>query len=74
MQNYTPTVIVKETNGDKYILMRLQVLEDTVNIMNQGVVMANEAVAQVYDAQTNGTVPKTELNEAYKEGVNSYAG
>ena len=64
MQNYTPTVLVEEVNSDVYILAEMDKLKSQIVEVQNG-------VKTVYDVQTEGTVPKTELDNAYAEGVNS---
>ena len=65
MQNYTPTVIVEEISGDPYISQQMETMQNQIDRVKAD-------VAKVYSAQTYGTVPKTDLDAAYKEGVNSY--
>lgn len=70
MQNYTPTVLVSVIpETELQISIMGGVLEDVVN----QVASINEKVNTIYDAQTQGVVLQSELDAAYKEGVNSYA-
>lgn len=64
MQNYEPLVTVVEVSSDPYIFHRMSELESQIKSTQEG-------ISQVYDAQTVGMVSKTELDEAYREGVNS---
>lgn len=64
MQNYDPLVTVEEVSSDPYIFQRMSELESQIKATQDG-------ISQVYDAQTVGMVAKTELDEAYREGVNS---
>lgn len=59
MQDYKPTVIVEEVSADPYLFAQLGELK--------------EGLAQVQKYQTEGTVLTSELDEAYREGVNAYA-
>lgn len=70
MQNYTPTVIVSlipET--ELQISIMGGALEDVVNQVSS----INTKVNALYDAQAGNTIATSTLDEAYKEGVNSYA-
>lgn len=70
MQNYTPTVLVSVIpETELQISIMGGALEDVVN----QVASINEKVNTIYDAQTQGVVLQSELDAAYKEGVNSYA-
>lgn len=64
MENYEPLVTVVEVSSDPYIFQRMSELESQIKVTQEG-------ISQVYDAQTVGMVAKTELDEAYREGVNS---
>lgn len=64
MENYTPLVTVVEVSSDPYIFQHMSELESQIKA-------AQDGISQVYDAQTVGMVAKTELDEAYREGVNS---
>lgn len=59
MDNYTPLVIVEEISSDPLIFTELYNMKTKLN--------------EVYQHQVNETVLVTTLDEAYKEGVNSYA-
>lgn len=64
MEDYEPLVTVVEVSSDPYIFQRMSELESQIKATQDG-------ISQVYDAQTVGMVAKTELDEAYREGVNS---
>lgn len=64
MQNYTPTVIIEEVSSEPYIL-------DEINKIKSKLGLVQNDIIKVYDVQTEGSVPKTELDNAYQEGVNS---
>lgn len=72
MQNYTPTVIVEETSSDPYIFQQMMDMQDQINKVKNDVNKVENGVTEIYNVQTIGTVPKTDLDTAYKEGVNSY--
>lgn len=63
MNDY-PQVTIEEVSSDPYIFQRMSDLETQIKVTQDG-------ISQVYDAQTVGMVSKTELDEAYREGVNS---
>lgn len=65
MQNYTPLVRVVEVPSDTFLM-------DEINRVKAQVRAVQSGVTEVYNVQTYGTVPKTDLDTAYKEGVNSY--
>ena len=65
MQNYTPLVRVVEVPSDTFLM-------DEINRVKAQVRAVQNGVTEVYNVQTYGTVPKTDLDTAYKEGVNSY--
>lgn len=70
MQNYTPTVIVQEIPET---VVKIDFMSGAMNDMIAQVKTIETKVNTLYDAQTEGTVLKSDLNAAYKEGVNSYA-
>lgn len=57
MQNYTPTVRVVEVSSDAYLLAELNRVKAQVD--------------NVHAYQTESTILKSELDESYREGVNS---
>ena len=59
MDNYTPLVIVEEISSDPIIFTELYNMKTKLN--------------EVHQHQVNETILVTTLDEAYKEGVNSYA-
>lgn len=59
MDNYTPLVVVEEISSEPYIMTELYNMKTQLN--------------EVYQYQTNETVLASDLDAAYKEGVNSYA-
>ena len=65
MENYTPLVTVKEVSSDPYVFARLETMQSQINAV-QG------SVDTVHAYQTETTVLKSELDAAYKEGVNAY--
>lgn len=70
MQNYTPTVIVSVIpETELQISIMGGALEDVVNQVSS----INTKVNALYDAQAGNTIATSTLDEAYKEGVNSYA-
>ena len=70
MQNYTPTVLVSEIpETELQISIMGGALEDVVNQVSS----INTKVNALYDAQAGNTIATSTLDEAYKEGVNSYA-
>ena len=58
MQNYTPLVRVVEVSSDAYLLAELNRVKAQVD--------------SVHAYQTETTILKSELDESYREGVNSY--
>lgn len=58
MQNYTPTVRVVEVSSDAYLLAELNRVKAQVD--------------SVHAYQTETTILTSELDESYREGVNSY--
>lgn len=65
MENYTPLVTIKEVSSDPYVFARLEAMQSQINAV-QG------SVDTVHAYQTEETVLKSELDAAYKEGVNAY--
>lgn len=57
MQNYTPTVIIKEVDSDPYVFSELNKMKSQLD--------------KVYAYQTEDKLLKSELDESYQEGVNS---
>ena len=58
MLNYTPLVDVVEVSSDAYLLAELNRVKAQVD--------------SVHAYQTESTILKSELDESYREGVNSY--
>ena len=58
MLNYTPLVRVVEVSSDAYIMSELNRVKAQVD--------------NVHAYQTESTILKSELDESYREGVNSY--
>lgn len=58
MENYTPLVTVKEVSSDPYIFQRMEQMQSQIDA--------------VHTYQTSETVLKSDLDAAYREGVNSY--
>lgn len=65
MLNYPPLVRIVEVPDGAYLMGEINRLKSQVNAVQSG-------VTEVYNVQTVGTVPKIDLDTAYKEGVNSY--
>ena len=65
MLNYPPLVRIVEVPDGPYLLGEINRLKSQVNAVQNG-------VTEVYNVQTEGAVPKIDLDTAYKEGVNSY--
>lgn len=57
MDNYTPLVVVEEISSDPYIMTELYNMKTQLN--------------EVYQHQTEETVLRSELDAAYREGVNA---
>lgn len=55
-------------------LMKAQIesMQDQVNAMQQQSTTTGEQVAEMYAVQAGDVVVKSELDAAYREGVNSY--
>lgn len=71
MQNYTPLVTVKEISSDPYIMQQLTAMQAQVTAMQQQSTTTGEQVAEMYAVQAGDVVVKSELDAAYREGVNS---
>lgn len=65
MENYTPLVKIVEVSSDPVVFAEIEALKAQINGVQNG-------VTEVYNVQTYGTVPKADLDTAYREGVNSY--
>lgn len=65
MENYTPLVKIVEVSSDPVVFAEIEAMKAQINAVQNG-------VTEVYNVQTEGTVPKIDLDTAYKEGVNSY--
>lgn len=65
MLNYPPLVRIVEVPDGPYLLGEINRLKSQVNAVQSG-------VTEVYNVQTEGTVPRTDLDTAYREGVNAY--
>lgn len=63
MLNYPPLVRIVEVPDGPYLMGEINRLKSQVNAVQSG-------VTEVYNVQTEGTVPKIDLDTAYKEGVN----
>ena len=72
MENYTPLVTVVEVSGEPYIMQQLAEMQAQVRAMQEQSTTSNEQIAEIYAAQAGDTVVKSELDAAYREGVNSY--
>lgn len=60
MPEYLPQVRVEKIDSDPYVFAQLDTMQKQVD--------------QVYKYQTEDTVLKSDLDTAYREGVNSYTG
>lgn len=58
MENYPPLVAVEEISSDPYVFARLDSMQQQLD--------------SIHNYQTETTVLKSELDAAYKEGVNAY--
>lgn len=65
MPEYEPQVRVEKIDSDPLVFQRLEAMQAQIDSVQSG-------VNQVYNAQTSESVPKTDLDTAYREGVNSY--
>lgn len=72
MDNYTPLVTVEEVSGEPYIMQQLAAMKEQVRAMQDQSTTTGEQVKEIYAAQAGDTVVKSELDAAYREGVNSY--
>ena len=63
MLNYPPLVRIVEVPDGAYLMGEINRLKSQVNAVQSG-------VTEVYNVQTEGTVPRTDLDTAYQEGVN----
>lgn len=72
MDNYTPLVTVEEISGEPYIMQQLAAMQVQVRAMQQQSATTGEQVKEIYAAQAGDTVVKSDLDAAYREGVNSY--
>ena len=72
MDNYTPLVTVEEVSGEPYIMQQLAAMQAQVRAMQAQSTTTGEQVKEIYAAQAGDTVVKSELDAAYREGVNSY--
>lgn len=72
MENYTPLVMVEEVSGEPYIMQQLSAMQAQVNAMQQQSTTTSEQVNEIYAAQAGDVVVKSELDAAYREGVNAY--
>lgn len=72
MLNYTPLVRVVEVSSDPYIMQQLAAMHAQVTAMQKQSTTTGEQVAEMYAVQAGDVVVKSELDAAYREGVNSY--
>lgn len=72
MQNYEPLVTVVEVSSDPYIMQQLTAMQAQVSAMQKQSTTTGEQVAEMYAVQAGDVVVKSELDAAYREGVNSY--
>lgn len=71
MDNYTPLVTVEEVSGEPYIMQQIAAMQAQVNAMQVQKTTTSEQVNEIYAAQAGDVVVKSDLDAAYKEGVNS---
>lgn len=71
MDNYTPLVTVEEVSGEPYIMQQIAAMQAQVNAMQDQSTTTSEQVNEIYAAQAGDVVVKSDLDAAYKEGVNS---
>lgn len=71
MDNYTPLVTVEEISGEPYIMQQIAAMQAKVNAMQVQNTTTSEQVNEIYAAQAGDVVVKSDLDAAYKEGVNS---
>lgn len=71
MDNYTPLVRVVEVSGEPYIMQQIAAMQAQVNAMQAQSTTTSEQVNEIYAAQAGDVVVKSDLDAAYKEGVNS---
>lgn len=71
MDNYTPLVTVEEVSGEPYIMQQIAAMQAKVNAMQAQSTTTSEQVNEIYAAQAGDVVVKSDLDAAYKEGVNS---
>lgn len=64
MLNYPPLVRIVEVPDGPYLLGEINRLKSQVNAVQNG-------VTEVYNVQTEGAVPRTDLDAAYTQGVNT---
>jgi hypothetical protein len=72
MENYTPLVTVEEVSGEPYIMQQLSAMQAQVNAMQQQSTTTSEQINEIYAVQAGDTVVKSQLDAAYREGVNAY--
>lgn len=68
MQEYTPTVKAEKTPES---IVQISFMSGAMTELVAQVDTINNKVNTLYSAQTEGTVLKSDLNAAYKEGVNT---
>lgn len=71
MDNYTPLVRVVEVSGEQYIMQQLSAMQAQVRAMQAQSTTTSEQVNEIYASQAGDVVVKSDLDAAYKEGVNS---
>ena len=72
MDNYTPLVKIVEVSGEPYIMQRIMEMQAQVNTMQSQSTTTGEQINEIYAVQAGDTVVKSELDAAYREGVNGY--
>ena len=71
MNNY-PQVTIEEISGEPYIMQQLAAMQEQVKAMQEQSTTTGEQVAEMYAVQAGDVVVKSELDAAYREGVNAY--
>lgn len=71
MDNYEPLVTVEEVSGEPYIMQQIAAMQAQVSAIKDQSTTTSEQVNEIYAAQAGDVVVKSDLDAAYKEGVNS---
>lgn len=71
MENYKPLVVVEEVSGEPYLMAKLNELQSKVNTIEQQSATTSAQVSDLHATQAGDVVVKSELDGAYKDGVNA---